>query len=350
MKRTHIPANNRRQTPSTRTHTPLGPVLFALSLALFANCTGPAVPIGPIPGHAQVDRLVPQALDVVRQGLVDPDPVVRVNAIEVVGTTGQIRLMPQVQKLADDQVLPVRFATAAAIGDLKYQLAESTARKLLRSEDENVRVAALYAMARLGSQQSLDSLRTAINSEDQTVRANAAWLLGKSGDSSPETRRALWWTLGREDCEDKVILLTAEAIAMLGDERVYPKLWTMLISKFAEFRIVGVRAMGALGTTEAKNAIITMLDDDLPEVRLAAAEQLGALGDTTGETVVLEILREKPAFPADPQAIQRINVLAALAIGRIGTQRLIRFLPQLLRDPDKSVRLAAAKAVLHLEP
>jgi HEAT repeat protein len=293
---------------------------------------------------------VPQALDVVRQGLVDPDPVVRVNAIEVVGTTGQIRLMPQVQKLADDQVLPVRFATAAAIGDLKYQLAESTARKLLRSEDENVRVAALYAMARLGSQQSLDSLRTAINSEDQTVRANAAWLLGKSGDNSPETRRALWWTLGRKDCEDKVILQTAEAIAMLKDERVYPKLWTMLISKFAEFRIMGVRAMGALGTTEAKNAIITMLDDDLPEVRLAAAEQLGALGDTSGETVVLEIVRKKPAFPADPQTMHRINVLTALAIGRIGTQRLIRFLPELLRAPDNSVRLAAAKAVLHLEP
>mgnify|MGYP001110137148 CR=1 FL=1 len=52
-------------------------------------------------------------------------------------------------------------------------------------------------------------------------------------------------------------------------------LWTRLISAYADDRVMGIRAMGALGTPEAKNALTTMLDDPVPEVRLAAAEQVG---------------------------------------------------------------------------
>jgi len=256
--------------------------------------------------------------------------------------------MPQVQRLATDQVPRVRFATALAIGDLEYGLGRSTAEQMLSDQDENVRLAALYATVRLGSTENLEMLRGALNSENQTVRADAAILLGKTADKSAETRRVLWWTLGREGAPDKVIFQAAEAIAMLGDERVYPKLWTMLISRFADVRVMGVRAMGALGTSEARNALITMLDDDLPEVRLAAADELGALGETTGERVVLDILRKRPASAADPRARERMDVFSAVAIGGIGTPRLIKFLPGMLRHESKAVRLAAARAVLGL--
>jgi HEAT repeat protein len=103
--------------------------------------------------------------------------------------------------------------------------------------------------------------------------------------------------------------------------------------------------MGALGTTEAKNALITMLDDDVLEVRLAAAEQLGLLGDTAGQRVVLEVFAKNLTAGLDALALERVNVLTALAIGRIGTGAVARFLPRLLRDPSKPVRIAAAKAV-----
>jgi HEAT repeat protein len=36
----------------------------------------------------------------------------------------------------------------------------------------------------------------------------------------------------------------------------------------------------------------------------------------------------------------------ALAIGEVATEKTSRYLPQLLQDPSKRVRLAAAKAVL----
>jgi len=143
-----------------------------------------------------------------------------------------------------------------------------------------------------------------------------------------------------------VIMQAAEAIAMLGDQRIYRKLWTGLISKYADDRVIGVRAMGALGTDEAKNAIITLLDDPVPEVRLAAAEQLGKLGESGGEDEVLAVLEKNLMADMDAQGQQRTKTLAALAIGEIGTDRLARYLPQLLQDPSRIVRLAAAKAVL----
>jgi HEAT repeat protein len=132
---------------------------------------------------------------------------------------------------------------------------------------------------------------------------------------------------------------------MLGDERIFPKLWAMLISTYADDRIMGIRAMGALATVQARNALITMLDDDIVEVRLAAAEQLGMLNSSAGELEVLDVFTKNLTAGLDRNGLERVNVLTALAIGRIGTPKLTNFLPQLLKNQSKFVRIAAAKAV-----
>ena len=290
-----------------------------------------------------VNNLKPQATQIIQEALADDNPLIKVNAIEVVATTKQIRLMPKVQRLLKDKFVPVRFAAALAVGDLQYSLAKSEVAPLLQDENENVKIAAAYAMSKLGSPDSFQLLRKAIASNDQTVRANAALLLGKSGDKS--VLKFLYWTLQREDSDDRVRLQTAEAIAMLSDERIFPKLWAMLISTYADDRIMGVKAMGALATIQARNALITMLDDDILEVRLAAAEQLGMLGSSTGELEVLDVFTKNLTANLNKMGLERVNVLTALAIGRIGTPQLTNFLPQLLKNQSKFVRIAAAKAV-----
>jgi HEAT repeat protein len=270
--------------------------------------------------------------------------MVRVNAIEVVAATRQVKLMPKVQRLVNDQFVPVRFAAALATGDLQYALGGNSIRQLLKDKDINVKVAASYAMAKLGAGEYLEVLRKAILDDDQTVRANAALLLGKSGDKT--ALKFLYWAMRNKDSDDKVVYQAAESIAKLGDERIYQKLWSMLISAYADVRIMGIKAMGALGTAEARNALTTMLDDELLEVRLAAAEQLGAIKDPIGEPVVLDVFGKNLSAVLDKRARERANVLAALAIGQIRTPSLIKFLPELLKDESKFVRIAAAKAVL----
>jgi HEAT repeat protein len=304
-----------------------------------AQSAAAAAPASPAGGD-----LLPQAEQTVSDALADADPQLRANAVEVVASSRQLRLMPQVQKLVADPVVPVRFAAILAIGDMGFAPAKDQVGPLLNDANLNIKIAASYAMSRLGQPQCYQDICTAVASSDQTVRANAALLLGKSGQK--EGIRFLYWTLQRDDSSDMVILQTAEAIAMLGDRRIYPKLWTRLISAYADDRVIGIRAMGALGTDEAKSAIVTMLDDAVPEVRLAAAEQLGRLGDSAGEAEILAVFETKLLADMDAQGQQRIKMLAALAIGEIGTPRSAKYLPQLLQDPSKHVRLAAAKAVL----
>ena len=285
-----------------------------------------------------------RAEQIVSDALTDADPQIRANAVEVVASTRELRLMPRVQKLLADPVIPVRFAAILAIGDLGYALAKDEVAPLLNDANPNIKIAAAYAMSRLGQPQYYKDICTAVASSDQTVRANAALLLGKSGQK--EGIPFLYWTLRRDDSSDLVVLQTAEAIAMLRDPRIYRTLWTRLISTYADDRVIGVRAMGALGTDEAKSAIVTMLDDPIPEVRLAAAEQLGKHGDSAGEAEVLAVFKKNLITDMDTQGQQRVKTLAALAIGEIGTERSAKYLPQLLEDPSKNVRLAAAKAVL----
>jgi len=296
------------------------------------------------PAAVSVDDLVPEATRIVQLGLADENPYVRVNAIEVVATTGQIRLMPKVQRLLEnDFVNPVRFTAAVAVGDTEYRLGEKSLRPLLNDPEENIRIAAAYALSKLSSFDSFDYLCKVIASDDQMVRANAALLLGKSGDK--RALKFLYIVLRREDSDDIVRFNAAESIAMLADEWIFPRLWAMVMSAYADDRIMGIRAMGALGTAKAKDVLITKLDDDILVVRLAAAEQIGMLGDTTGEPEVLDVFKKNLTARLNKEQTEHVNMLTALAIGRIGTASLTRFLPQLLGDESKFVRIAAAKAV-----
>jgi len=298
------------------------------------------------PGDVSVNSLVPEAFRIVQQGLADEDPRVRASTIEVVAATKTVPLLPKVQRLASDQFVPVRFLAILAMGDLKYGLAEKELMQLLKDKDPNVVIAAAYSLTRLGRTEYLKVFQNAVASDDQTVRANAALLLGKSGDRSTLTQQALLWALQRRDSNDRVRFQAVESLAMLGDQNMYPKLWAILISAYADDRVVGIRAMGALGTEQAKSALITMLDDGVLEVRLAAAEQLGKFQDPIGEPKVLEVFTKNLTAGLDRESLERVNMLTALAIGQIGTKTLTKYLPQLLKDESKFVRIAAAKAAL----
>ncbi len=288
--------------------------------------------------------LVAEAEKVVSSCLKSPDGIIRTNAIEVITSSQKSEFFPKIVELLKDDIVPVRFAAAVAIGDLKYKGCEKNLRQLLKDPDLNVKIAAAYALCRLGEMQRLAVIQKAAKVDDQTVKANAAMLLGKL--KSVESLPILYHLKDSENSSDAVAFNATEAIARIGDEKIYQKIWTMLISVYADDRCMGIYAMGALGGNKGVNTILTMLDDDVPQVRLAAAEQLGALGDTSGQFVVLEYLtnpQQQEKVVAD-----RCNVLAALAIGQIGTEKLVGYLPKLLKNDSPAVRLAAAKSIFIL--
>jgi len=322
-------------------------VLISGLLVSMCGCQGSSPSLLSGESDAKTDSLEQEARHVIQAALADVDAVARVNAIEVVATTGRVELMPLVQRLLQDPIVPVRYAAALAAGDLQYAPAERMLTPLLKDPDSNVIIAASYAVGRLGATQYLEVIRKAIESPDQEVRANSAFLLGKIGDRG--ALRLLKWVQEDKESSEKVRFQAMEARAKLGDEDVLQRLWAIVLSAYADDRVLGLRAIGALGTRQARDIIATKLEDQVLEVRLVAAEQLGVLGDTTGEPEVLEVFKKNLTAGTDRIAAQRVNVLASLAIGHIGTPALTKYLPQLLKNESKYVRIAAAKAVFQTQ-
>jgi len=281
---------------------------------------------------------------ILEESLHDLDAIIRVQAIEAVANSSQKQFLPTVAEMITDDYVPVRFGAAITLGDMKYSPARKNFEKLTRAPDENTRIAACYAMYKMGSKQYLSPLSQAAKSTDQSVRANAVMLLGKTGNKT--VLDVLYTAKNSDISEPFVRYQAAEAIARLGDKKIIDKLWTMLISKFVENKIIGIKALGALGTAQAKEILLTKLDDDILEVRLVTAEQLGMLGDNSGIPVVQSVFDQKLTNGLDREGYERIMVFTAFAIGRIGTEDVTRYLPKLIEDESKVVRLAAAQAVL----
>ncbi|MFC1762436.1 HEAT repeat domain-containing protein [Planctomycetota bacterium] len=294
---------------------------------------------------------VAKAQQILHEGLNSPAPPIRSNAIEVVAATQQIQLLPIVRRLMRDPIVPVRFSALLAMGDLRWGPAQADLHQIFdeEQEDTNVRMAAAYALVRLGQHHYAEFYIKQIRNADQTIRANAALIIGKGRNiqALPE----LYWALQDSQSDDRVLIQAAESIAQLGDAGIIEKLWTRLISAYADDRIDGIRAMGALGTEQARQAIATMLDDEVIEVQLAAAEQLGRLGDSSGEPQVLAALQGLKRAPgSDPAERLRIKALCANAIGAIGAESLTRYLPPLLEDESSVIQIATARASLETAP
>ncbi|MFA5292804.1 MAG: hypothetical protein WC496_07195 [Phycisphaerae bacterium] len=311
--------------------------IFIISLLITANyCTG----------SETVKSLVPEAEAIVLNSLKSSDARIRANAVEVISEGKKTEMMENVVALLDDPAVAVRFAAVVAIGDMLYGPGEAKLKPLLKDPDLNVAVATAYALYKIGGDiKYLKPIEDSADSPDQTVKANVAMLLGKlkSKHSLPILHKL------KDDLNagDAVALNATEAIARIEpNDEIYKKIWTMLISVYADKRYMGVRAMGAFGGVKGANAIITLLDDEVAEVRLAAAEQLGMIGDNSGQIVILEYLNNPEQ--AEKPIIDRRNVLAALAIGSIGTEPLIAHLPKLLKNESQPVRLAAAESIFIL--
>lgn len=321
-------------------------VLILLSMVLQAGCAEEQSLMKPAveQSKADVSRLKSKALKIVREALADESGLIRSHAIEVIVTAQRRELMPQVLKLLADEYVGVRFTAGVAVGDMEYTPGEYMVKPMLEDQNPNAVIAAAYALARLGRAGYADRIREMAMSEDQTVRANAALLLGKLDDK--DNLPLLYKVLRNPDSADKVKFQVVESAARLGDEQIYKnKLWALLISKYADDRVMGIRGMGLLNTTDSKNAIITMLQDEVPEIRLCAAEQLARMGDLTGESEVIGYFK---ARRPDINQASVANIFATMALGRMPTAPGGKYLPKLLQSRSKVIRLTAAQSVLLL--
>jgi len=289
-----------------------------------------------------VQELQAKAMTIVKTALSDPnDSSMRNHAIEVAVETKQYQLIPEILQKLDDPFVAVRAPAAMAIGDMACQTCKDRVKKALEDQNEKVRIAAAYAMIRLGDASAYQKIRTAAISTDPTVRANALLLLGKL--QNRDDLELMYQAFRDTETTDQVRMQAVDSIARLKDVRIYrTKLWPLLISKYADDRVIGILGMGLLGTTEAKEAIQTMLQDDILEVRLFAAMELGKLGDQGGMNQLVTYFQTNP----DLNQATMATGTGIMAIGRLKTKNLTGYLAKALNSQSSYIRLAAAQSVL----
>ena len=284
-----------------------------------------------------------KAKEILDESLASEEALLRMNSIEVISNTKEMGLMPRITKLLTDPIVPVRFAATLAIGDTRYMPATYMLTKLKKDPDMNVRVGAAYALTVLGEENLESIIMEGIQSDDQTIKANSALVMGKLRD--PKFIKVLHWVLKDELSSDKAKIQAIESLAMLGDEGMYQKAWALLISKRADDRVIGIRVMGHLRTTQAVKAIKTMINDEVVEVQMAAASMLAKLGEEIGEQKVIEFF-EITSPNLEKFTRLRSEIHAGIALGYCSKETLEKYVPTLMCSSSPEIRLCGAQSAL----
>jgi len=172
-------------------------------------------------------------------------------------------------------------------------------------------------------------------STDPHVRGTVALVLGLLKE--PTATKMLGTLLA--DRAPSVRIQAAEALWRLGDRRGLDDLVAYAISDYPDDQIIALQALAEPGDQRVIQHIRAELTSDYTEVCLAAARGVGMLGSDEGWSV---------AVPAAASKDARQRSMAAIAMGAIGRSDLQGYLKNLLSDPEPTVRISAAAAILQL--
>ncbi len=335
-------------------------------LVVLAGATALLAEEPPAPTLRQ--RAVEQVLSASRS----EDRFLRANAIEAAGPIKE-HLVPLAQLGVRDEQAVVRFAALVMIGrqplrDLGPLAREQAAREAQRveqvrrevlekgegmtdvdrrrlrqalSESESAYAAALFAARRCGQPVDISPLSTLLGRRDPSVRSNVAMLLGMLGDPSavPLLREAARQPLPRANNVQAVLsrLQIAEAMVKLGDDASLDAVRAGAYSHLEEVRVVALSMLGSLGDHQMEKGMAALLAKPPVEIQLACVASLRRLGRAEGLDLTLE---------AAGSVLPPVRAQAAAILGLMKEAQAREMLAKLLDDPEQTVRLSAAAAIL----
>lgn len=326
------------------------PLLWAaLFLAILIGCESGPKPQKITPMPAQPPQPPPrqdmpidpvlreQAKLIVLEATRSNNPVVRANAIEGVQDGLGMEGKEQILAGLTDQSSVVRFAAAMACGTVRIEDAQPALIRLLNDPDRSVQAAAVYALHRLGDKRFSHHLEETATDIKPGVRANTAMIFGRLGE--PTALRPL--SAMTTDVDAVVRWQVAESQWRLGSDTGLQTLVAGTLSQFPDDQMICVLALVGPKDSRVSEHIRGKLMSDYPEISLIASRALGVLGSDAGYAVALGYSQN-----ADP----RLKCLSAFALGAIGRTDCQLVLATMMKDPNPSVRLAAATAMLQLKP
>ena len=265
------------------------------------------------------------------------DPEVRAHAIEAVRQTSGVKQSGDILAALDDPAPLVRYAACLAAGELQLREAHEKLLQFADDKDAAVRVVARYALHRIGDTRLSHDLENLSRDPQPQVRGTTAMVLGMLGD--PTALKVLKGV--RLDSSAPVRQQAAEAMWRLGSEQGLRDLVGWSVSRYPDDEMIGLLGLAVTHNRNVIEHIRGGLTTDWPEVNLVAARAMGMLGCDEGYGVA-----QLGAKSSDP----RQRLLASVAFGAIRRTDAQETLRMLLGDADPNVKVAAAEAILQLDP
>jgi len=199
----------------------------------------------------------------------------------------------------------------------------------LRSSDASVRTAAIAALQGMG-EEAVGYLIGALNDPHHGVRIAAADGLGEIGDEDAvEALIPLF-----DDVREDVRIAAARALGRIGDRRSIEPLIKLFGDRYHGVRVAAADAVATFGRN-ALRPLEEALDDPVPVVRVMAAKAIGLIGSGESVPVLIEHLGD---------AAPEVRWGVARALGEFGSLA-VDPLFLVLRKGRREMRLAAIDAL-----
>ena len=270
-----------------------------------------------------------QAIYPLIERLEDQNPLVWMSVSNALTKIGLPAVEPLISLLNHENPELVKRA-AFILGAVGTRQAADPLMKLLRHPSIAVRMTAATALGRVKVIRSIPILIGALEDEDPRVQYEAAKALYQY---RPYSIALLMESL-ESPSEDKVINAIS-ILAKIGGEEVVNVLGALLNHSSDSIRMEAVKGLGKIGGEKTVEFLVNSLKDDFITVRNLAADYLVNIG--SGSVELLAAVLE------DEDVKLRQN--AAVTLGRIGDQRAVVPLIDILSSKSDQDRQAAASAL-----
>ncbi len=290
----------------------------------------------------------------------DGDSRVVRRAIGVLGDRGDAQaIYPLIEKLADQNALVWMSASNALIkigmpaveplifllnhknpelvkraafilGEVGPGQAADPLMKLLKHPSGAVRMTAATALGRVKIVRSIPTLIGALQDEDSRVQYEAAKALYQC---RPYSIALLMESL--ESSNEDLVINAISVLAKIGTPEVTMELGALIDHPSGVVRMEAVRGLGGIGDKKAAEFLVNSLKDDFRTVQNLAAGYLVKMGP--GAVELLAAVLDKEDL--------KLRRNAALTLGRIGDQRAVIPLIDILSSKSDLDRQAAASVL-----
>lgn len=235
----------------------------------------------------------------------DPDPDIRIAALDALLLSGSEGLGARVLSWLGDSEARVRRAAAEALSRAPVPEAVGPLGRTLSDPDTSVRVASAKALGASGLPRAVAPLLGRLDDSDPEVREAAVAALARIHDAS-----AVVPLIGRiQDSRPNVRRSVARALGALGDVRAASALILLLRDPDEFVRTAALEALGELRATDAALPISSLLAEERRAgVRRAALDALSAIPSETGLGVLVSALESED--PRDDSPVRAALVRA----------------------------------------